>query len=146
VGPESVPPTFAGKKGDESNMLQLISVLGALAILGVYAASQFGLVDASKLSYQVATFLGNAALAVVAVIDPLQNWLPAMVKAIAPQLTQIPSVVMVAPRDRLYLPLHASLVMAVAALVCPRMKLPPFAPKAALATPTVRRGSSQGPP
>jgi hypothetical protein len=51
VGPESVPPTFAGKKGDESNMLQLISVLGALAILGVYAASQVGLVDRSKLSY-----------------------------------------------------------------------------------------------
>ena len=50
-------------------MLQLISVLGALAILGAYAASQFGFVDASKLSYQVATFLGSAVLAVVAVID-----------------------------------------------------------------------------
>ena len=49
-------------------MLQLISVLGALAILGAYAASQFGLVDASKLSYQVANFLGSAVLAVVAVI------------------------------------------------------------------------------
>ena len=50
-------------------MLQLISVLGALAILGAYAASQFGLVDTSKLSYQVANFLGSAVLAVVAVID-----------------------------------------------------------------------------
>ena len=50
-------------------MLQLISVLGALAILGAYAASQFGLVDASRLSYQVANFLGSAVLAVVAVID-----------------------------------------------------------------------------
>ena len=50
-------------------MLQIISVLGALAILGAYAASQFGLVDTSKLSYQVANFLGSAALAVVAVID-----------------------------------------------------------------------------
>jgi hypothetical protein len=50
-------------------MLQLISVLGALAILGAYAASQFGLVDASKLSYQVANFLGSAVLTVVAVVD-----------------------------------------------------------------------------
>jgi hypothetical protein len=50
-------------------MVQLISVLGALAILGAYAASQFGFVDASKLSYQVANFLGSAVLTVVAVID-----------------------------------------------------------------------------
>ncbi len=50
-------------------MLQVISVLGALAILGAYAASQFGLVDTSKLSYQVANFLGSAALTVVAVMD-----------------------------------------------------------------------------
>ena len=50
-------------------MLQIISVLGALAILGAYAASQFGLVYTSKLSYQVANFLGSAVLAVVAVID-----------------------------------------------------------------------------
>ena len=50
-------------------MLQMISVLGALAILGAYAASQFGLVDTSKLSYQVANFLGSAVLAVVAIID-----------------------------------------------------------------------------
>jgi len=47
----------------------VVSVLGALAILGAYAASQFGLVDTSKLSYQVANFLGSAVLAVVAVID-----------------------------------------------------------------------------
>ena len=49
-------------------MLQLISVLGALAILGAYAASQFGLADTTKLSYQVANFLGSTVLAVVAVI------------------------------------------------------------------------------
>ncbi len=49
-------------------MLQMISVLGALAILGAYAASQFGFVDPSKLSYQVANFLGSAVLTVVAVI------------------------------------------------------------------------------
>jgi hypothetical protein len=50
-------------------VLQLISVLGALAILGAYAASQFGLADTSKPSYQVANFLGSAVLTVVAVID-----------------------------------------------------------------------------
>jgi len=46
----------------------MISVLGALAILGAYAASQFGFVDPSRLSYQVANFLGSAVLSVVAVI------------------------------------------------------------------------------
>ena len=50
-------------------MLQTISVVGALAILGAYAASQFGLADASKLSYQAANFLGSATLTVVAVVD-----------------------------------------------------------------------------
>jgi hypothetical protein len=50
-------------------VLQTISVLGALAILGAYAASQFGLADTSKLSYQVANFLGSAVLSVVAVMD-----------------------------------------------------------------------------
>ena len=49
-------------------MLQLVSVLGALAILGAYAANQFGFADASKLSYQVANFLGSAVLTVVAVL------------------------------------------------------------------------------
>ena len=43
-------------------MLQLISVMGALAILGAYAASQFGLADTSKPSYQVANVLGSAVL------------------------------------------------------------------------------------
>jgi hypothetical protein len=49
-------------------VLQMISVLGALAILGAYAASQVGLVDRSKLSYQVANFLGSSVLTEVAVI------------------------------------------------------------------------------
>ena len=49
-------------------MLQMISVLGALTILGAYAASQFGFVDPSKLSYQVANLLGSSVLTVVAVI------------------------------------------------------------------------------
>ena len=50
-------------------MLQVVSVLGALAIQGAYAANQFGLADASKLSYQVANFSGSAVLTVVAVMD-----------------------------------------------------------------------------
>jgi hypothetical protein len=56
-------------RGKVSYVLQLISILGALAILGAYAASQFGFVDASKLSYQAANFLGSAVLTVVAVVD-----------------------------------------------------------------------------
>ena len=50
-------------------MLQVISVLGALAILGAYAANLFGWVNPSNLSYSVANFLGSAVLAVIAVID-----------------------------------------------------------------------------
>ena len=52
----------------EGDVLQMLSVLGALAILGAYAASQFGFVDPSRLSYQVANFLGSAVLTLVAVI------------------------------------------------------------------------------
>ena len=50
-------------------MLQLISVLGALAILAAYAANLFGLVQPSNLWYSVANFLGSAVLTVVAVVD-----------------------------------------------------------------------------
>ncbi len=50
-------------------MLQVISVLGALAILGAYAANLFGWVNPSNLSYSVANFLGSAVLTVIAVID-----------------------------------------------------------------------------
>ena len=50
-------------------MLQVISVLGALAILGAYAANLFGWVSPSNLSYSVANFLGSAVLTVIAVID-----------------------------------------------------------------------------
>ena len=50
-------------------MLQVISVLGALAILGAYAANLFGWVNPSYLSYSVANFLGSAVLTVIAVID-----------------------------------------------------------------------------
>ena len=50
-------------------MLQVISVLGALAILGAYAANLSGWVDSSNLSYSVANFLGSAVLTVIAVVD-----------------------------------------------------------------------------
>jgi hypothetical protein len=50
-------------------MLQVISVLGALAILGAYAANLSGWVTPSNLSYSVANFLGSAVLTVIAVID-----------------------------------------------------------------------------
>jgi hypothetical protein len=50
-------------------MVQLISVLGALAILGAFAANQFRLADATRLSYQIANFLGSGILTVVAIID-----------------------------------------------------------------------------
>jgi hypothetical protein len=53
----------------EALVLQVISVLGALAILGAFAANLFGWIQPSNLSYSVANFLGSAVLTVVAVID-----------------------------------------------------------------------------
>lgn len=50
-------------------MLQAVSVLGALAILGAFAADQFGWVDPSRLSYALANLVGAAILTVVAVVD-----------------------------------------------------------------------------
>ena len=50
-------------------MLQVISVLGALAILAAFAANLFGWVQPSALHYSVANFLGSAVLTVVAVLD-----------------------------------------------------------------------------
>ncbi|HEX2739190.1 MAG TPA: hypothetical protein VHM69_01990 [Rubrobacter sp.] len=50
-------------------MLQLISVLGAFAILAAYAANLFGIIQPSNLWYSVANFLGSAVLTVVAVVD-----------------------------------------------------------------------------
>ena len=48
-------------------MLQLISVLGALAILAAYAAILSGWIQPSNLWYSVANLLGSAVLTVVAV-------------------------------------------------------------------------------
>ena len=53
----------------EAFVLQVISVLGALAILGAFAANLFGWIQPSNLWYSVANFLGSAVLTVVAVID-----------------------------------------------------------------------------
>ena len=50
-------------------MLQAISVLGALAILGAYAANQLGRVELDNLPYQVANLAGSTILTVVAVIE-----------------------------------------------------------------------------
>jgi len=50
-------------------VLQVVSVLGALAILGAFAANLFGWISPSNLWYSVANFLGSAVLTVVAVAD-----------------------------------------------------------------------------
>jgi hypothetical protein len=50
-------------------VIQLISVIGALLILLAFAANQFGRLDTSNLSYQVANFVGSAILTFVAVIE-----------------------------------------------------------------------------
>jgi hypothetical protein len=50
-------------------LLQVISVFGALAILGAYAADQLGWINPSRLSYSVANFIGAGILTFVAVVD-----------------------------------------------------------------------------
>ena len=50
-------------------MLQVISVVGALAILGAYVANQFRLIGPSNMSYSVLNFVGSAVLTVIAVIE-----------------------------------------------------------------------------
>jgi hypothetical protein len=46
-----------------------VSILGALAILGAFAADQFGWVDPGRLSYALANLVGAGILTVVAVFD-----------------------------------------------------------------------------
>ena len=50
-------------------MLQAVSVVGALAILGAYAANQFGMVELDNLPYQLANLVGSGMLFVVAVVE-----------------------------------------------------------------------------
>ncbi len=49
--------------------MQTISILGALAILGAYAANQLGWINPAQLSYTGANFVGAAILTVVAIAD-----------------------------------------------------------------------------
>jgi hypothetical protein len=53
----------------EASMVQIISVLGALAILGAYIANQFRLIGPSNISYSIVNFMGSAVLMVIAVIE-----------------------------------------------------------------------------
>jgi hypothetical protein len=50
-------------------VLQVVSILGALAILIAYAANQFGWIRPSQLSYTLANFVGAGILTVVAIVD-----------------------------------------------------------------------------
>ncbi len=50
-------------------MLQAVSILGALAVLGAFAADQFGWVDPGRLSYALANFAGAGILTAVAVVE-----------------------------------------------------------------------------
>ena len=50
-------------------MLQIVSVLGALAILAAYAANQFGLLGPSNLTYSALNFAGSAVLTAIAVVE-----------------------------------------------------------------------------
>ncbi len=50
-------------------MSQAVSILGALAVLGAFAADQFGWVDPGRLSYALANFAGAGILTAVAVVE-----------------------------------------------------------------------------
>lgn len=50
-------------------MLQVVSIVGALAVLGAFVADQIGWVDPGRLSYAVANLVGGGILTVVAVVD-----------------------------------------------------------------------------
>ena len=50
-------------------MLQVISVIGALAILIAYAANQFGWISPSRLSYTLANLVGAGILTAVAIAE-----------------------------------------------------------------------------
>ena len=50
-------------------LLHIISILGALAVLGAFAANQLGWINPSQFSYTLANFVGAAILTVVAIVD-----------------------------------------------------------------------------
>jgi hypothetical protein len=49
--------------------MQIVSVLGALAILAPYAANQFGPLGPAHLTYSVLNFAGSAVPTVIAVVE-----------------------------------------------------------------------------
>lgn len=49
--------------------MQIVSIIGALAVLGAFAADQFGWVDPGRLSYALANFVGAGILTAVAVVE-----------------------------------------------------------------------------
>jgi hypothetical protein len=53
-------------------MIQVISVLGSLAILAAYAANQFKWLRASSLPYALLNLVGSAILAVIALME--EQW------------------------------------------------------------------------
>ena len=57
-------------------MLQIVSVLGALAILGAYIANQFHFIGPSNMSYSVANFVGSTVLLVIALIEVQWGFIP----------------------------------------------------------------------
>ena len=50
-------------------LLQVISILGALAILGAYAANLLGWLTPANLSYSVANLIGSGILTFIAIVD-----------------------------------------------------------------------------
>ena len=50
-------------------LLQAISVLGALGILGAYAANLLGWLRPADLSYSVANLIGSGILTFIAIVD-----------------------------------------------------------------------------
>jgi hypothetical protein len=70
LGQLSVVGCWAGKLAKGACvLLQVISVLGALAILGAYAANLLGWLGPANLSYSVANLIGSGILTFIAVVD-----------------------------------------------------------------------------
>ena len=53
-------------------MIQIVSLIGSLLILGAYAAQQTGRVASDTAAYSMANFAGSGILTVVAVVE--QQW------------------------------------------------------------------------
>lgn len=60
-------PDLSKKSGRD--MEQVISIAGAVLILGAYAAAQFGLVRTGQANYNLVNLIGSALLAYVAIVD-----------------------------------------------------------------------------